>query len=74
MQCSSIAEKRDEVRKGIEKEGKLSMIKLLYAKKGMKYGVELWDEFDKVRNENGARLREARGRGMGGEILKGRYI
>lgn len=53
----------------MRKEGELSMIKLLYTKKGVRYGVELWDAFVKVGNENGRRLREARGEGYGwGEL------
>lgn len=51
------------------KQGELTIVKLLYSKRGMGEGVKLWKEFVKLRNETGARLRDARGEGYGwGEL------
>lgn len=38
----------------------LTILKLLYGRKGIKMSMELWKEFVRKRNEVGGRLREAR--------------
>lgn len=70
LRCPSIEEKRKQVREELREEGELSVLKLLYSKKGMMKGAELWGESVKLRSRIGDEIRIERGYGYGWDNLE----